>query len=92
MKSSRDRFLATKSDFLWNSLIYHVLRLMTTFWVNSTAVQYALLMSMMEPRIMKPSPSNCIGGKELSHVHIKPHAMTRAMAFDKGLPESEVAY
>ena len=36
--------------------------------------------------------SNCIGRKELSHVHIKPHAMTRAMTFDKGLPESEVVY
>ena len=37
-------------------------------------------------------PSNCIGRWKLSQVHIKPHAMTRAMTFDKGLPESEVAY
>ena len=37
-------------------------------------------------------PSNCIGRKELSHVHIKPHAMTRAMTFGKVLPESEVVY
>ena len=37
-------------------------------------------------------PSNCIGRKKLSHVHIKPHTMTRAMTFGKGLPESEVVY
>ena len=37
-------------------------------------------------------PSNCIGRKELSHAHIKPHAMARAMTLDKGLPESEVVY
>ena len=36
--------------------------------------------------------SNCIGRKELSHVHIKHRAMTRAMTFGKGLPESEVVY
>ena len=35
---------------------------------------------------------NCIGRKELSHVYIKHHAMTRAMTFGKGLPESEVVY
>ena len=37
-------------------------------------------------------PLNCIGRKELSHVHIKPHAMTRAMTFDKGLSERGVVY
>ena len=37
-------------------------------------------------------PSKCIGRKELSHVHIKPHAMTRAMKFDKGRSESEIVY
>ena len=37
-------------------------------------------------------PSNCIGRKELSYVHIKPDAMTRAMTFSKGLSESEVVY
>ena len=36
--------------------------------------------------------SDCIDRKESSHVHIKPHTITRAMTFGKGLPESEVVY
>ena len=38
---------------------------------------------------LRITSSNCIGGKELSYVYIKPDTMARAMTFGKGLPESE---
>ena len=51
-------------------------------------------MPVIVPFASAVQPSNRIGRKELSQVHMKPQAMTRAMSltFDKGLPESEVVY